>query len=252
PSRRPAARRGQDRAVAHRLPLREVAGGQVMRRLVPLVALPAALTLAALVHSPPPGTAADDKERSRPQAHGLSAPPSYKRYQLADDKLVPDAYCMTLGPDGQIIVSGRGYIRQLVFGEGSRKGGATLDFAGAPKDGAMGLCWDGKDLYCVGDGGLRVYRDAGGKGRTRPPELLFACRTGGEHLAHAVKRGPDGWMYLLVGDQTRITRKHITSPTSPIQDPVGGCVLRFSPDFKRCEVVADGLRNAYAMDFDEA
>src|SRR6266496_1560901 len=30
---------------------------------------------------------------------------------------------------------------------------------------------------------------------------------------------------------------------------VAGCVLRFSPDFKDCEIVAQGFRNPYCMDF---
>src|SRR5262249_30833885 len=59
----------------------------------------------------------------------------------------------------------------------------------------------------------------------------------------------DGWLYLLVGDGTGIGKGHATLATSPVRDPVGGCVLRFSPDFKGCEIVADGFRNAYGMDF---
>jgi putative heme-binding domain-containing protein len=101
----------------------------------------------------------------------------------------------------------------------------------------------------MGDGGLRRYRDAGGAGRQRPPELLAAFKTGGEHDAHAVRRGPDGWLYVLCGNNTRITGAHTTLPTSPVREPIAGCVLRFPPDFKGCEIVADGFRNAYAMDF---
>jgi hypothetical protein len=113
----------------------------------------------------------------------------------------------------------------------------------------MGLFWEGDSLFCVGDGGLRVYRDANGPGRLRPSKVLFKCKTGGEHTAHAVQRGPDGWMYFLCGDHTGIDRTHATLPTSPIKDPVSGCVLRFPPDFSGCEIVADGYRNAYGMDF---
>ena len=113
----------------------------------------------------------------------------------------------------------------------------------------MGLFWEGDSLYCVGDGGLRVYRDANGAGRNRPSELLFKCKTGGEHAAHAIRRGPDGWMYFLVGNHTGIDRSHATLTSSPVKDPVAGCLLRFPPDFSGCEIVADGFRNAYGMDF---
>jgi putative heme-binding domain-containing protein len=179
--------------------------------------------------------------------HGLRVPPGFEVTQFADDKLAPDIHCMTLDPRGRVVVSGRGYVRLLLDGDG--KADRALDFTQAPKDGAMGLFWEGDSLYCVGDGGLRIYRDANGQGRLRPSEVLFKCKTGGEHTAHAVQRGPDGWLYFLCGDHTGIDRSHATLPTSPIKEPVSGCVLRFPPDFSGCEIVADGYRNAYGMDF---
>lgn len=179
--------------------------------------------------------------------HGLRVPDGFEVTLYADHTLANDIHCMTVGPDGQVIVSGRGYVRRLV---GAEKAEKALEFAAAPKDGAMGLFWEKGDLYVVGDGGLKVYRDADDAGRTKPPHLLFRCKTGGEHTSHAVQRGPDGWMYLIVGDGAGITAKDVTGPLSPIKgDPVGGCVLRFSPDWKQVEVVAHGFRNAYGMDF---
>jgi putative heme-binding domain-containing protein len=166
-------------------------------------------------------------------------PDGFEVTLVADHTVVNDTHCMTINPRGQLVVSGRGYVRLL---DGER----IVNFTGAPKDGAMGLCWDGNDLYVVGDGGLKVWR---GADPTKPPELLYKLRTGSEHLAHAVCRGPDGWLYVLVGDSTGITKADINSPDSPVQDPIAGCVLRFSPDFKRREVYAHGFRNAYAMDF---
>jgi hypothetical protein len=29
-------------------------------------------------------------------------------------------------------------------------------------------------------------------------------KTGGEHSAHAIRRGPDGWLYVLCGNNTGI------------------------------------------------
>jgi putative heme-binding domain-containing protein len=109
--------------------------------------------------------------------------------------------------------------------------------------------WEGNTLYCMGDGGLRHYADAGGDGRLRPSELLWPFKTGGEHDAHALRRGPDDWLYVLCGNSTGIGPRHATLSSSPIRDPIAGCVLRLSPDFKGCEVVADGFRNPYGMDF---
>jgi putative heme-binding domain-containing protein len=147
-----------------------------------------------------------------------------------------------------VVVSGRGYIRLLLAGADGRAERA-LDFAAAPADGAMGLFWEGDELYCVGAGWLRVYRNAGGAGRTRPSELLLRLKTGGEHDAHAVRRGPDGWLYVLCGNNTGPPRGKPLLSTSPIKEPVAGYVLRLPPDLKGYEIVADGLRNAYGMDF---
>ncbi len=183
------------------------------------------------------------------ESSGLRVPEGFEVVEWADSSLANDIYCLTVGPAGQVVVSSRGYIRQLIDEKGAGKATKALDFAAAPRDGAMGLCWDGDDLYCMGDGGLRRYRGAGGEGRTKPPELLYPLKTGGEHMAHAIVRGPDGWLYVLGGDGTGFSRKDASLPTSPIKEPVGGCVVRFPPDFRGCEIVADGFRNAYSMDF---
>ncbi|HWG44072.1 MAG TPA: hypothetical protein VN688_14945 [Gemmataceae bacterium] len=185
-------------------------------------------------------------------AQGLRVPAGFEITEFADSALANDIYCMTLDPKGRVVVSGRGYIRLLIDDNGDGRADRALDFAGAPKDGAMGLFWEGNTLFCMGDGGLRRYRDAGGAGRLRDPELIHPFKTGGEHAAHAMRRGPDGWLYVLCGNSTGIRRQQATSPTSPIREPIAGCVVRLSPDFKNCEIVADGFRNAYAFDFNSA
>jgi putative heme-binding domain-containing protein len=181
--------------------------------------------------------------------HGLRLPDGFEVHELAGSDLANDIYCLTLDPQGRVIVSGRGYIRLLLDDDHDGRADRAVDFAGAPRDGAMGLCWDGDDLYCMGDGGLRRYQSAGGSGRHRPPELLVPFTTGGEHAAHAIRRGPDGWLYVLCGNNTGIRSKHASLPTSPLRDPVAGCVLRFPPDLRGSEIVADGFRNAYGFDF---
>src|SRR4051794_34589480 len=148
-------------------------------------------------------------------ALGLRVPEGFEVVEWADSTLANDIHCLTVGPAGQVVVSGRGYVRLLVDEKGSGKATRALDFAEAPRDGAMGLCWDGDDLYCMGDGGLRRYRHASGGGRTRPSELLYPFKTGGEHSAHAILRGPDGWLYVLGGDGAGFSRKEARLPASP-------------------------------------
>jgi putative membrane-bound dehydrogenase-like protein len=180
---------------------------------------------------------------------GLRVPPGFEVTEFADSKLVNDIYCLALDPRGRVVVSGPGYIRILVEGDRGRAERA-IDFADGPMDGAQGLLWEGDSLYVTGDGGLRRYRDADGDGRADgPSELICPLRTGGEHNAHAIRRGPDGWLYVLCGNAAGVNRTYARLPTSPVKDPVGGCVLRFTPDLKSSEVVADGFRNPYDMAF---
>ncbi|MFO0964306.1 MAG: PVC-type heme-binding CxxCH protein [Gemmataceae bacterium] len=202
------------------------------------------LSLAAILLAAP----AFAQDKSVP---GLKVPPGFVVTQFADHTLANDIYCMTVDPKGRIVVSGRGYIKVLVDDDGDGKADRAIDFADSPKDGAMGLFWEKDTLYVTGDGGLRRFVDKDGDGKADgPSELIRAIKTGGEHTAHAIKRGPDGWLYVLCGDHAGIDKSYATLPTSPIKDPIGGCVIRFSPDFKNSEIVAHGFRNAYGMDFD--
>jgi putative membrane-bound dehydrogenase-like protein len=181
---------------------------------------------------------------------GLRVPPGFEVTAYADSRLANDIFCMTLDPRGRVVVSGRGYLRVLVDDDNDGRADRAIDFADGPKDGAQGLLWEGDTLYVVGDGGVRRYRDADGNGRADgPSELLRAVKTGGEHDAHALRRGPDGWLYLLCGNMAGVDRRFASLATSPIREPVAGCVVRFTPDLKQSEVVADGFRNPYGMDF---
>ena len=180
--------------------------------------------------------------------HGLRVPAGFEVTEFADSKLANDIFCLTLDPRGRVVVSGPGYIRILVDAHGDGRADRAIDIAGAPRDGAQGLLWEGDYLYFTGAGGLHRFRikndNADG-----PAELIRAVKTGGEHDAHAIKRGPDGWLYLLCGNFSGIDRRFAQLSKSPIKGPVAGCVLRFTPDLKRSEIVADGFRNPYDMDF---
>ena len=181
--------------------------------------------------------------------HGLRVPPGFEVTEFADSSLANDVYTLAIDTRGRVTVAGRGYVRILLDTRKSGRADRAIDFADGPKSGAMGLLWEGDYLFCTGDGGLRRYR-VGADGRAAgPPELIRAMKTGGEHSAHAVRRGPDGWLYVLCGNNTGINRTYAQTPTSPVREPVAGCVLRFSPDLKTSEIVADGFRNAYDMDF---
>jgi putative membrane-bound dehydrogenase-like protein len=182
-------------------------------------------------------------------AQGLKIPPGFEVVEFADDRLANDIHVMTVDPRGRVIVAGRGYIRILVDDDGDGKADRALDFASEPKDGAMGLLWEGDTLFVMGDGGLRRFTSKSGDKADGPSELIRAMKSGGEHAAHAIQRGPDGWLYVLCGNNTGIDKSYADLPTSPIKEPIAGCVLRLRPDLKKCEIVAHGFRNPYSFDF---
>ncbi|HJZ55682.1 MAG TPA: hypothetical protein VKE74_12010, partial [Gemmataceae bacterium] len=180
----------------------------------------------------------------------IHTPPGFTTYLYADQPLANDIYTMTIDDDGRVLVAGRGYVRVLVDDDGDGRADRAVDLIDGLKDGPMGLLAEGDSLYVVSDGGLKRYRGYNGKDKLRgPPETILALKTTGEHDAHAVRRGPDGWLYLLCGNMTGINPGKITSPRSPVKDPIAGTLVRISPDGKEVEVVADGFRNAYGFDF---
>jgi putative heme-binding domain-containing protein len=178
----------------------------------------------------------------------LAVPPGFVVTAVADNAVAPDISTMTLDPAGRVLVAGRGYVRVLT-------GSGAIDLIDGLKDAPMGLLAEGDALYVVADGGLRRYRGYDGKSKLKDPELLLALRTQGEHDTHAVRRGPDGWLYLLCGNMAGVKKETVTGRRSPVRDPVAGTLLRISPvasggrEPPEVEVVADGFRNAYDFDF---
>ena len=66
-----------------------------------------------------------------------------------------------------------------------------------------------------------------------------------------MRKGPDGFWYVIGGNDSGInSHDHVTGKPSPVTQPEAGALLRLSPDGKRCEVVAHGLRNPYRFSFD--
>ena len=112
----------------------------------------------------------------------------------------------------------------------------------------MGLLVEGGYLYVMGDGGLRRMPWTPGRFSDKS-EMLVKLKTGGEHDAHAISRGPDGWMYLLCGNTAGVKSSHASLVSSPIKQLTAGCVLRVSPDFQKSEIICDGFRNAYGFDW---
>ncbi|MCY2963123.1 MAG: HEAT repeat domain-containing protein [Planctomycetota bacterium] len=184
-------------------------------------------------------------------AVGLVAPEGFTVSKFAPDDLAHDIYCMTLDTAGRVVVSGPGYVKILIDTDGDGNADSSKTFVDGPKTGAQGMFFLGRDLFCVGDEGLIRYQDADGDDRADgPPQTFLKIKTGSEHHAHAIRRGPDGWWYLIAGNFADVNGGYATEPTSPIKTPHGGVVMRLKPELSGGEIVADGFRNAYDFDFD--
>ena len=183
----------------------------------------------------------------------VKLPPGFAAYLYSDQTLANDITTMTVDDAGRVIVAGRGYVRLLIDDDGDGKADRAVNLLEGLKDSPMGLLAEGDSLYVVSDDGLKRYRGLLASGGRQPPdakgEVLYAVKTSGEHEAHAVRRGPDGWLYLMCGNMSGVKKEHLDPHRSPVKDPIAGSLLRISPDGKTIEAVADGFRNAYSFDF---
>ncbi len=183
----------------------------------------------------------------------VRVPAGFEAVEFAKDTHAHDIFAMTIDAFGRVVVSGPGYVKILMDRDGDGRVDEVKKFADGPQSGAQGLYFHGRTLLCVGDGGLLRYRDQNGDDQADgPPDVLLKLQTGGEHDAHSIQQGPDGWWYLIAGNTAKVSSAYATLPTSPVKFPRAGALLRFTPDLKGGEIYADGMRNAYDFTFNDA
>jgi putative heme-binding domain-containing protein len=181
---------------------------------------------------------------------GIKAPQGFEVTKFAGDDLAHDIFSIATDIEGRIAVSGPGYVKILE----DRNGDGVADHAheyAEIKSGALGMYFDGPDLIYTGDNKVARLRDTDGD-RVGDTEEVWTQLGHAEHGTHHVVKGPDGWYYIAAGNDAGVSKKHATTPGSPIKDPVCGAILRFSPDGKQSEIVADGFRNMCGLDFNSA
>lgn len=181
---------------------------------------------------------------------GVKVPEGFEVVEFAGDELAHDIYSMTIDAQGRVVVAGAGYVKILIDKDGDGKADEARQFSDLPKNGAQGMFFHGSSLICIGDAGLLRFRDSNGDDRADgPPEVFLRMKTGGEHDVHSIQHGPDGWWYLIAGNNAGINERYATLPTSPIKQPRAGVLFRLKPDLSAAELVSHGLRNAYDFAF---
>ena len=181
---------------------------------------------------------------------GVQVPDGFEVIEFASDDLAHDIYSMTIDSKGRVVVAGAGYVKTLIDNDGDGKADEAKLFSEFPKNGAQGMFFNGRSLVCIGDGGVLRLKDADGDDRADgPPDVFLKLKTGGEHDVHSIQQGPDGWWYVIAGNNAGIGSRYATLPTSPLKSPRAGVLFRLKPDLTGSELLADGLRNAYDFAF---
>jgi len=177
-------------------------------------------------------------------------PDGFRAELFANDDLAHDIHSLTFNSSGDVVVSGPGYVRTLLDTDDDGKADRVKTFADAPRTGAQGMFFQGRHLVCSGDSGLQMFRDDNRDGKADGlPEIFLRVNAGREHDVHAIRKGPDGWWYVIAGNMAGVSAAYATLETSPVKRPESGTILRLRPDLSGGEILADGFRNAYDFDF---
>ena len=183
-----------------------------------------------------------------PTSHGEN---TFTIAKVAGSKEADNIFSMALDGDGHVLVSSRGYIRRLrdTDGDGFLET-SELVYRG-PGSGCQGMLVVDSTLYYSGGRGVEKIPlpAAGAEPFAGKAELVLPCAAGGEHNAHALRRGADGFLYLLGGNFVKLDLKRVQGGVSPVVSPYAGLLVRLLPDATVVEVIAHGMRNAYDFDF---
>ena len=163
---------------------------------------------------------------------GFRVPDGFEITHFADDDLAHDIFSMTIDAKGRVTVAGRGYVKILHDDDDDGRADRATLFSPVPKSGAHGMVWDGPHLVCTGDNSVMRLYDRNGDDKADTPDKpeVWTQLRHPEHGANGIVKGPDGWFYLICGNDAGLGKQHANLPTSPVKQPSMGAVVRFAPD----------------------
>lgn len=242
-----------------------------------LSALVVALAAAALTLNTKPAVA--QKKKQPPAKREATSPadihtlPGFKVELLhtADPASEGSWINMCKDDKGRLLISGQRNqpILRVTLKDGKVE---KIENAKLPISEAMGMLHAHGYLYINGAGknGFGLYRLKDTKGDDSYEEITFlkAFAGGGEHGPHGVALGPDGLIYVINGNHTRVPDGMAeTSPHKNYREDhllprqwdgnghaagilaPGGYVVRTDKDGKKWELFLAGFRNAYDLTF---
>ncbi|MDP7050925.1 MAG: HEAT repeat domain-containing protein [Verrucomicrobiota bacterium] len=175
-------------------------------------------------------------------------PQGFHIYRAAEPNLTGGSYDLTFDAQGRLLVAEGNSLRRIVDADknGIYDSQETIA-AGAPLRGRgpQGLLVMDDHLYTVSGDGVQLFSGYKSKATLKYERRLGApFNTGGDHAAHTILRGLDGYIYLVSGDGGGIgARKHITQENSPVREERTASVFRFDPKGEKWECIGSGGRN---------
>jgi len=209
-------------------------------------------------------------------AESLSVPPGFNVELIRTSEPGEGSWIsMTVDNRGRLIISPQDDKQPLLRITLTKAGSvAKIEPIPAKVRQAMGMCYAHDSLYVNGHGpdGTGLYRliDANRNDRfdTNEVHLLKKFKGEGEHGYHAVVEGPDGMIYVMNGNHTKVPEGVSThSPHKNYQEDFllprlwdanghavgilspGGYIVRTDPEGKQWELMLAGFRNSYDFDF---
>jgi putative heme-binding domain-containing protein len=200
--------------------------------------------------------------------------PEFVVERMIRDEQAGSLIAMTFNSQGQILASQEGGPLLLISdADGDGRWETVTPYCDQLKN-VQGILSLGSSVYAVGEGpdGLALYRsvDSDGDGRSDDLTALIPFKgPSSEHGPHAVRLGPEGLLYVLVGNFSGVgVRPENRSPYANIyegdlvqprvEDPngyaigiaaPGGIILRTDTRGSFVELVAGGMRNPYDFAF---
>ena len=178
--------------------------------------------------------------------------------------------CLTPDPRGRLICSdqygGLYRVTPPAIGESDKQ--TRVEKIDVNIGQAQGLLYAYDSLYVTVNGnaaqgsGFYRVRDTDGDDRFDKARLLLGFNGRGEHGPHGIRLGPDGKLYVIAGNATRVPDKFyeglihrrwkddLLQPVGGVSLP-GGWIARTDPKGKHWELLCGGFRNPYDIAFNQ-
>ena len=175
-------------------------------------------------------------------------PKGFHIYRAAESKLTGGSYDLAFDGKGRLLVAEGNSLRRIMDTDHNGVYDTYETIASGPAlkgRGPQGLLVVDDYLYTVSGDGVQLFSGYNSKSVLKHEGRLGApFNTGGDHAAHTILRGLDGYIYLVSGDGGGIDgRKHITQENSPAREERKASVFRFDPKGQEWECIGSGGRN---------